>query len=263
MHFRTVRRLDAVLLDQVGIFAVFERSAAELGTQPAGMMMMMMMMMPGSACDTPQPKRKQVKEPTSAMKRRLAEHGDPRWPQEQCDSMTYRQLLDRFEELGLPGQKSLTVSLEDYNPNLSWEELQELKAAADEKAAADTPQPKRKRVKEPTSAMKRRLAEHGRSRWTQEQCESMTHEQLKDNFAELGLTKRAELTVSAEDYNRNLSWEELQELAADEKAADEKAAAEKREHEARERDEKEKAAEEARRAQAQKKAAEAASGQAQ
>ena len=149
MHFRTVRRLDAVLLDQVGIFAVFERSAAELGTQPAGMMMtmMMMMMMPGSACDTPQPKRKHVSEPTSAMKRRLAEHGDPRWPQEQCDSMTYRQLLDHLDELGLLRRQSVTVSMEDYSPNLSWEELLELKAA-DEKAAAaavaDTPQPKSK-----------------------------------------------------------------------------------------------------------------------
>ena len=58
---------------------IFERSAAELGTQPAGMMMMMMMM-PGSACDAPQPKRKKVSEPTESMKRRLAEHGDPRWP---------------------------------------------------------------------------------------------------------------------------------------------------------------------------------------
>ena len=72
---------------------IFERSAAELGTQPAGMMMMMMMM-PGSAsaCDAPQPKRKKVSEPTASMKRRLAEHGDPRWPQEQCDSMTKKQL---------------------------------------------------------------------------------------------------------------------------------------------------------------------------
>ena len=74
---------------------IFERSAAELGTQPAGMMMMMMMMMmPGSACDAPQPKRKKVSEPTESMKRRLAEHGDPRWPQEQCDSMTQRQLVE-------------------------------------------------------------------------------------------------------------------------------------------------------------------------
>ena len=77
------------------------------------MMMMMMMMMPGSACDTPQPKRKKVHEPTSAMKRRLAEHGDPRWPQEQCDSMTHRQLKVHFEELGLPILKSLTVSMAD------------------------------------------------------------------------------------------------------------------------------------------------------
>ena len=46
---------------------IFERSAAELGTKPAGMMMMMMMMMmmPGSACDAPQPKRKKVSEPVS------------------------------------------------------------------------------------------------------------------------------------------------------------------------------------------------------
>ena len=61
--------------------------------------MMMMMMMPASACDTPQPKRKKVAEPTESMRRRLAEHGDPRWPQEQCDSMTqegevYRALSD-------------------------------------------------------------------------------------------------------------------------------------------------------------------------
>ena len=71
---------------------IFERSATELGTQPAGMMMMMM---PGSAsaCDAPQPKRKRVQAPASAMKRRLAEHGDPRWTQEQCDSMTKKQLL--------------------------------------------------------------------------------------------------------------------------------------------------------------------------
>ena len=91
-----------------GIF--FERSAAELGTQPAGMMMMMMMMMPGSAsaCDAPQPKRKQVAEPTSAMKRRLAEHGDPRWPQEQCDSMTKKQLNEHLGELGLKRRQTLT-----------------------------------------------------------------------------------------------------------------------------------------------------------
>ena len=104
---------------------------------------MTMMMMPGSACDTRPPKSKKVAEPTSAMKRRLAEHGDPRWPQEQCDSMTHRQLRDHLQELGLPGQQKLTVSMEDYNPDLSWEECQELKAAADEKAAAaavaDTP----------------------------------------------------------------------------------------------------------------------------
>ena len=72
---------------------------------------------------TPQPKRKKVLEPTSAMKRRLAEHGDPRWTQEQCDSMTHRQLLDHFEELGLQRRQSLRVSMEDYNPDLSWEEL--------------------------------------------------------------------------------------------------------------------------------------------
>ena len=87
---------------------IFERSAAELGTQPAGMMMMMMMM-PGSAsaCDTPQPKSKQVWEPASAMKRRLAEHGDPRWPQEQCDSMTRKQLKKHLEELGLKRRRKL------------------------------------------------------------------------------------------------------------------------------------------------------------
>ena len=89
---------------------IFERSAAELGTQPAGMMMMMM---PGSAsaCDAPQPKRKQVSEPLSAMKRRLAKHGDPRWPQEQCDSMTRKQLLEHFKELGLQRRQSVTVSI--------------------------------------------------------------------------------------------------------------------------------------------------------
>ena len=102
---------------------IFERSAAELGTQPAGMMMM-----PGSAsaCDAPQPKRKYVAEPTSAMKRRLAEHGDPRWPQEQCDSMTRKQLNEHLEELGLKRGQTLTLSMEDYSPDLSWEELQEL-----------------------------------------------------------------------------------------------------------------------------------------
>ena len=100
---------------------IFERSAAELGTQPAGMMMMMMMMMmPGSAsaCDAPQPKRKQVSEPTSAMKRRLAEHGDPRWTQEQCDSMTRKQLNEHLEELGLKRCQTLTLSMEDYSPDL-------------------------------------------------------------------------------------------------------------------------------------------------
>ena len=115
---------------------IFERSAAELGTQPAGMMMMMMMMMmPGSAsaCDAPQPKRKKVAEPTASMKRRLAEHGDPRWPQEQCDSMTKKQLNEHLEELGLKRRQTLTLSMEDYSPDLSWEECLELKAA-EEKA---------------------------------------------------------------------------------------------------------------------------------
>eukprot|EP01048_Picozoa_sp_COSAG05_P002622 COSAG05_NODE_109_length_18675_cov_6.774279_16_plen_129_part_00 len=102
--------------------------------------MMMMMMMPGSAsaCDTPQPKSKHVREPTESMKRRLAKHGDPRWPQEQCDHMTYRQLLEHFKELGLQRRQSVTVSMEDYSPDLSWEECLELKAA-DEKAAAAAP----------------------------------------------------------------------------------------------------------------------------
>ena len=72
----------------------------------------------------------------------------------------------------MPVRQGVTISMEDYSPDLSWEELQELKAA-DEKpaaaAAADTPQPKSKQVKEPTEAMRRRLVEHGRSRWTQEQ----------------------------------------------------------------------------------------------
>ena len=126
--------------------------------------MMMMMMMPGSAsaCDAPQPKSKQVWEPTSAMKRRLAEHGDPRWPQEQCDSMTKKQLKKHLGELGLKGCQSVTVSMEDYSPDLSWEECLELKAAEEKAAAAaaaDTPQPKRKHVKEPTEAMRRRLVE--------------------------------------------------------------------------------------------------------
>ena len=145
------------------------------------MMMMMMMMMPGSAsaCDAPQPKRKCVQEPLSAMKRRLAKHGDPRWPQEQCDSMTRKQLNEHLEELGLKRRQTLTLSMEDYSPDLSWEECLELKAAEEKAAAAaasacDAPQPKRKQVAEPTSAMKRRLAEHGDPRWTQEQCDSMT-----------------------------------------------------------------------------------------
>ena len=111
---------------------IFERSAAELGTQPAGMMMMM----PGSACDTPQPKRKHVSEPTESMKRRLAKHGDPRWPQEQCDSMTKKQLDEHLGELGLKGCQSVTVSMEDYSPDLSWEECLELKAAEEKAAAA-------------------------------------------------------------------------------------------------------------------------------
>ena len=101
-------------------------------------MMMMMMMMPGSAsaCDTPQPKSKQVKEPVSAMRRRLAKHGDPRWPQEQCDSMTRKQLLKHFKELGLTKRQELTVSMEDYSPDLSWEECLEIKAAEEKAAAA-------------------------------------------------------------------------------------------------------------------------------
>ena len=101
---------------------IFERSAAELGTQPAGMMMMMM---PSSACDAPQPKRKQVSEPKESMRRRLVEHGRSRWTQEQYDSMTHKQLKDNLEELGLKRQRRLTVSMEDYSPDLSWEELQE------------------------------------------------------------------------------------------------------------------------------------------
>ena len=102
--------------------------------------------------------------------------------------------------------------MEDYSPDLSWEELQELKAAADEKAAAaaaaDTPQPKRKSVAEPTSAMKRRLAEHGDPRWPQEQCDSMTRKQLKKHLGKLGLKRCRKLTVSMEDYSPDLSWEE-------------------------------------------------------
>ena len=77
-------------------------------------MMMMMMMMPASACDTPQPKRKKVKEPTEAMRRRLVEHGRSRWTQEQYDSMTQKDLKDNLEELGLKRQRTLTVSMEDY-----------------------------------------------------------------------------------------------------------------------------------------------------
>ena len=91
-----------------------------------------MMMMPGSACDTPQPKRKKVKEPSESMRRRLVEHGRSRWTQEQCDSMTHRQLVEHLKELGLPVRQGVTISMEDYSPDLSWEELQELKAA-DEK----------------------------------------------------------------------------------------------------------------------------------
>ena len=59
--------------------------------------------MPGSACDTPQPKRKRVYEPMSAMRRRLAEHGRSRWTQEQCESMTQKQLKQHFKELELRG----------------------------------------------------------------------------------------------------------------------------------------------------------------
>ena len=92
-----------------------------------------MMLGSASACDTPQPKSKQVKEPVSAMRRRLAKHGDPRWPQEQCDSMTRKQLNEHLEELGLKRRQTLTLSMEDYSPDLSWEECLEIKAA-DEKA---------------------------------------------------------------------------------------------------------------------------------
>ena len=117
---------------------------------------MMMMMMPGSACDTPQPKRKKVKEPTEAMRRRLVEHGRSRWTQEQYDSMTRKQLKKHLGELGLTKRQTLTLSMEDYSPDLSWEELQELRAA-DEKAAAaaaaDTPQPKSKQVADTRSAI--------------------------------------------------------------------------------------------------------------
>ena len=69
----------------------------------------MMMMMPGSACDTPQPKRKKVTEPTEAMRRRLVEHGRSRWTQEQYDSMTQKDLKDNLEELGLKRQRTLTI----------------------------------------------------------------------------------------------------------------------------------------------------------
>ena len=97
---------------------------------------MMMMMMPGSACDTPQPKRKKVAEPTESMRRRLVEHGRSRWTQEQYDSMTQKDLKDNLEELGLKRQRTLTVSMEDYSPDLSWEECLELKAAEEKAAAA-------------------------------------------------------------------------------------------------------------------------------
>ena len=83
-------------------------------------------------------------EPTEAMRRRLVEHGRSRWTQEQCDSMTRKQLNEHLEELGLKRRQTLTLSMEDYSPDLSWEECLEIKAA-DEKAAAaaaaDTPQP--------------------------------------------------------------------------------------------------------------------------
>ena len=154
----------------------------------------MMMMMPGSAsaCDAPQPKSKQVWEPVSAMRRRLAEHGDPRWPQEQCDSMTRKQLNEHLGELGLKRGQTLTLSMEDYSPDLSWEELQELKSAEEAEkaaaaAAADTPQPKRKRAWEPKEAMQKRLAEHCGPRWTQEQYDNMTMRKMKEHFKKLRL----------------------------------------------------------------------------
>ena len=114
----------------------------------------------GRAHDTPKRKRNQVTEPTSAMRRRLAEHGD--WTQEQCDSMTKKQLNEHLGELGLKRGQTLTLRMEDYSPDLSWEECLEIKAAEEKAAAAaasacDAPQPKRKSVAEPTSAMKRRL----------------------------------------------------------------------------------------------------------
>ena len=144
--------------------------------------------------------------------------------------MTRKQLKKHLEELGLKRRQTLTLSMEDYSPDLSWEECLEIKAAEEKPAAAaasacDAPQPKRKRVSEPKESMRRRLVEHGRSRWTQEQYDSMTQKDLKDNLEELGLRRQQTLRVSAEDYNPNLSWGER--AAADEKAADEKAAAAK------------------------------------
>eukprot|EP01048_Picozoa_sp_COSAG05_P000998 COSAG05_NODE_31_length_28416_cov_170.150652_21_plen_432_part_00 len=193
-------------------------------------MMMMMMMMPGSAsaCDAPQPKRKKVAEPTESMRRRLVEHGRSRWTQEQYDSMTNKQLKKHLGELGLKRRGNLTLSMEDYSPDLSWEECLEIKAAEEKAAAAaaaDTPQPKSKKVAEPTASMRRRLAEHGDPRWPQEQCDSMTKKQLKKHLGELGLKRCQKLTVSMEDYSPDLSWEECLEIkAAEEKAAAAKAA---------------------------------------
>ena len=72
------------------------------------------------------------------MKRRLAEHGDPRWPQERCDSMTRKQLNEHLGELGLKRRQTLTLRMEDYSPDLSWDEKAEkaekAKAAKAEKA---------------------------------------------------------------------------------------------------------------------------------
>ena len=85
----------------------------------------------GSACDTPQPKHKRVDEPTSAMRPRLAEDSRSRWTLAQCERMTYLQVNQHLQELDLPGRQKLTVSTEDYNLGLSWEELLELKAAAE------------------------------------------------------------------------------------------------------------------------------------
>ena len=79
---------------------------------------------------TPKPKRKRNYEPKAAMAQRLADDSRSIWTLEDCERMTWEQLLNRLQDLGLPGRLSATLS------GQSWEELKAAKVASDEKAAA-------------------------------------------------------------------------------------------------------------------------------